>query len=593
MTDDRMERGLNAFASIGRTGKTTRRGFGKLVGLGVGAFAASGLIAACGDEPDVDEDDDEEDVPDDEDEPAVGEEPDDETDEADVDDEDDEEDVTADEDEDEDEDAAEDGEPQYGGTFRMGFDTSPEGFDPHDATNFASLNIFEHVYDTMFEFDEELELVNSLCESYEVVDEVTYQFEIRDDVTFHDGKELTAEDVKYSFERMIDPDNAFPRVAWFGRLDSVEVDDDHTCTFTLSEPFAPFLNYMGIQNSAIVDQNMVEEHGDLMGVESANGTGPFRLVSYDADREARLEAFEDHWREGIPYLDEIQWMIQSDEQSRVAAIRADEADMVRVFDVQNAQVLSEEFTVHQEVITSRALSILNCRREPLDDPRVRQALAYAINREDFIESAMFGEAEPVGFLPTLDPHAVSVDEFDTYTQNIERAQELLEEAGYGDGFELHLVASPQYAMDVTNAEVLQSQLQQINVTVDIEQLEWGTLLNAMREDQDWDILNIILTFQGDPDGYTYQYFHSESSENYPGIEEPELDELLEQGRQTVDQDERMEIYAEIQQRLSDEWVPKLPYFSYYQNFPAQDRVRGWTMRPSISYKGLREVWLED
>jgi peptide/nickel transport system substrate-binding protein len=256
---------------------------------------------------------------------------------------------------------------------------------------------------------------------------------------------------------------------------------------------------MGIQNSAIVDENMVDEHGDLMSVDSANGTGPFRLVSYDADREALLEAFEDHWREGLPYLDGIQWMIQSDESSRVAAIRADEADMVRVFDVQNAQVLEDEFPVHQEVITSRALSILNCRREPLDDPRVRQAIAYAIDRQGFIDAAMFGEAEPVGFLPTLDPYAVSVDEFDSYTQDIDRAQEMLEEAGYEDGFELHLVASSQYAMDVSNAEVLQSQLRQINIEVNIEQLEWGTLLNAMREDQDWDILNIILTFQGDPD----------------------------------------------------------------------------------------------
>ncbi len=579
MTFDDLDTRLSKTLSVGRFGKTTRRGFLKLVGAGTGTVAFSGLLAACGDEPDVDDDDDEE-------EPAAPADDSDDVADEPVDDADD----AADH---EDDDEVADGEPQYGGTIRVGFDTSPEGFDPHAATNFASLNIFEHVYDTMFEFDGDLELVNSLCESFEVVDEVTYQFEIREDVLFHDGKELTAEDVKYSFERMIDPDNAFPRVEWFGRLESIEIDGDYTCTFVLEEPFAPFINFMGIQNSAIVDQNMVEEHGDLMSVESANGTGPFRLVSYQADQEARLEAFEDHWREGLPYLDEIQWMIQSDESSRVAAIRADEADIVRVFDVQNAQVLEEEFTVHQESITSRALSILNCRREPLDDPRVRQAIAYAIDRQGFIDAAMFGEAEPVGFLPLADPYAVSVDEFDTYTQDIDRAMELLEEAGYEDGFDLHLVASPQYAMDVSNAEVLQSQLQQINVNVEIEQLEWGTLLNAMREDRDWDILNIILTFQGDPDGYTYQYFHSDSGENHPGISEPELDELLEQGRQTVDEDERMEIYEEIQKRLSDEWVPKLPLFSYYQNFPAQDRVHGWWMVPTISYRSLRDVWLED
>jgi peptide/nickel transport system substrate-binding protein len=591
---DSLNKRIEDFSAIARHGKTTRRGFMKLTGLGIGSVAALGLLSACGEEPDAEDDD--EAAPaaepeDDDTDVAV-----DDTDEDDtvdeVEDEDTEEEPDV-EDEAEDTDDVDDGDIQSGGTFRLGFDTSPLGFDPHAATNFASLNIYENVYDSLFEIDEDLELVPTLCESYEVVDDVTYQFSLREGVTFHDGKEFTAEDVKYSYERMIDPENAFPRVQWFGRLESVEIDDDYTCTFTLQETFAPFVSYMGMQGAAIVDQNMVEEYGDLMDVESANGTGPFRLVSYEPDREARLERFEDHWREDGPYIDEIQWMIQSDESSRVAAIRADESDMVRLFDVQNAQVLGEEFEVHREFVTSRALTIINCRREPLDNPQVRQAIAYAINRQDFIEAAMFGEAEPAGYLPPSMPAAVPVEEFDTFTQDIDRARELLEEAGYEDGFEIHLVASPQYAMDISNAEVLQNQLREINIEVNIEQLEWGTLLDNMRGERDFDMLNIIFTFQPDPDGYLYQYFHTDSSDNHSGISDPEIDDLIEQGRTTVDEDERNEIYRELQVRLADEWVPKLTYFVYYQYFPTQERVRGWTMNPSISYRGLRNVWLED
>jgi peptide/nickel transport system substrate-binding protein len=569
----------DSVSSILRYGKTTRRGFVRLAAGGAGIAAFGSLLAACGDEPDADDDTDE---------PAVEPEDDDEV----VDEPDDEEEPDVADDE-EPEDEPDDEEARRGGTFRLGFDTAPLGFDPHAATNFASMNVYENVYDSLFEFNSDLELVPTLCESYEVVDDVTYQFFIREGVLFHNGKELTAEDVKYSFERMIDPENAFPRVQWFGRLDNVEVDDDYTCTFTLQETFAPFISYMGMQGAAIVDSEMDEQYGDLMDVEAANGTGPFRLVSYETDREARLERFEDHWRGDVPYVDEVQWMIQSDESSRVAAIRADEADMVRLFDVQNVFVLEEEFTVHREFVTSRALTIINCRNEPLSDPRVRQAIAYAIDRQDFIEAAMFGLAEPTGYIPPSDPAALSVDEFETFTQDVDRARELLEEAGYGDGLELRMVVSPQYAMDVSNAEVLQAQLREVGIDVTIEQLEWGTLLDNMRTQRDFDLLNIIFTFQADPDGYMYTYFHSDSSDNHSGISEPELDDLIERGRTTVDEDERMEIYAELQRRLADEWVPKLTYFVYYQYFPVQERVNGWSMIPSISYRGLRNVWLAD
>jgi peptide/nickel transport system substrate-binding protein len=592
-----LEQQLDNVQSVARVGKTTRRGFLKLVGAGAGTFALGGLIAACGEEPDDVDDEDEEPIaaPDDDD-------PDDDTDDAEVDDaevDDAEVDDAEVDDEDPEEaddavdDEPDDDEPVRGGTFRLGFDTSPEGFDPHAATNFASMNIYENVYEGLFEFDQDLELVNMLAESYEVVDDVTYQVTIRDDVSFHDGKHLTAEDVKYSYERMIDPDNAFPRVQWFGRIDTVEVDDDYTVTFTLEETFAPFLSYMGMQGAAIVDREMDEEHGDLMQVESANGTGPFKLVSYESDREARLEAFEDHWSGEFPYIDEIQWMIQSDESSRVAALRADEADMVRLFDVQNAMVLEDEFPLFQEFVTSRALTIVNCRNEPLDNPRVRQALSYAIDRQEFLEAAMFGEGQITGFLPPSEPAALPVDEFETFTHDVDRALEILEEEGYGDGFTIRLVGSPQYAMDISNAEVLQNQLREINVDVEIEQLEWGTLLDNMRGDRDFDLLNIIFTFQPDPDGYIYQYFHTDSSDNHSGISIPELDDLIEQGRTTIDPDERQEIYDELQRRLADEWVPMLTYFVYFQNFPVQERVQNWKMIPSISYKGLREVWLSD
>lgn len=564
-------------------GRINRRQFMKLTSGSVSAVAIGAFISACGSEPEpagtggsatatpVAESADPTDVPDESDDT-------------------DDTDATESPEESTPVDSAE-GEPRHGGRMISALDTNPVGIDPHLGASFAGQMVFENVYDGLFQFTPDLEAIPALAESYEIIDDLTYQFNLRDDVTFHNGRKFTAEDVKYSIERAADASRGSVRASWFTPVEEIEVVDDTTCIFHLSSPFAPLISYLAMPGAAIVAQEVAEEE-DLATV--AVGTGPFMLDTFRNNEFVLLKRYEDHWREGIPYLDEHEIRITSDEQSRLAAVRAGEHDFSRMFDPQNAWLLRDEgYKLFEGLTASRPLTLINCRREPLSDKRVRQALSYAIDRQEMMETTIFGDGVLTGYVPVADQvWGMSADEFESYTPDLDRARSLLAEAGYEDGLDLVLKASPQYAFDLSNAQIMQAQLQQVGVNIQIEQLEWGNLLEVYRNSYDYDLLNIILTHQPDPDGYLYDSFHSESTANSVGISDPELDELLIRGRTTADFDERKQIYDDVQRMLADDLVPALVTFNYNQYWPAQQHIHGYKVVPSISRIYLREVWTE-
>lgn len=485
------------------------------------------------------------------------------------------------------------GEPVQGGKLVFALDTAPLGFDPHLTVADSSLSFYEHIYDSLFEFSPTLALVPSLAESFDVIDETTYRFAIRQGVTFHDGQPLTAEDVKFSYDRMLDPEVKSVRQPWFSEIDGVEVTDSHTVIVHLKNPFAPLLSYMGMAGAAIVSKAFTEAHdNDLSQV--TNGTGPFSLREYQTNQFGALVRNPNHWRGGVPLVDELELRIVTDESSRVAAIRAKEADMTRVYEQQNSEILAQEgYQVYKGLSTARAMTYINTRKAPFDDPRVRQALSFAIDRQEFIDTALFGDGKPTGDIPVADETwALPTTEFATYTQDVERARALLAEAGYPDGFTARITVSPQYAFDVANAQVLQNQLKAVGITLEIQQVEWGQLIDTLVNTRDFDLINVINTHQPDPDGYTYGNYHHSSPLNPSGLADPALDELLERGRATADPAERKAIYDQVQHKLHEELVPSLIYYSYYQYLPAQTYVHGFQTVPSLSRIYLRETWLE-
>jgi len=279
---------------------------------------------------------------------------------------------------------------------------------------------------------------------------------------------------------------------------------------------------------------------------------------------------------------------------RVAAIRATGTAFSRMFDPQNAWTLEREgFKLFKGLTASRPLTVVNCRQGPLADKRVRQALSWAIDRQAMMDTTIFGDGVLSGYIPVADETwGVPVSEFEPYSgPDIDRAKSLLADAGYANGFDCVMKVSPQYAFDLSNAQIMQQQLAAIGVTMKIEQLEWGNLLDVYRKTRDFDLLNIILTYQPDPDGYLYDLLHSESSQNHPGISDPELDAMLEKGRTTVDLAERQAIYRDIQLKLENDLCPILTTFEYHQYWPAQPYVMDYKTIPSISRIDIRDIWL--
>jgi peptide/nickel transport system substrate-binding protein len=485
---------------------------------------------------------------------------------------------------------ADSGTPVAGGSVRLGFEANPDDLNPFTMNSLVSALVTEQVYDTLFIFDENLESQPNLCVSFEAPDDQTYVFTIAENAMFSDGSPVTSEDVKFSLESYKDPE--IGGRAWAQAIETIDIVDEQTVQVNLSTPYAPMIGYLSWHYNPIISKAFYEENdGNLQNV--TMGSGPFILEEFIPDQIIRFTRNPNYWQDGLPYLDEMEWLILPDDQARVAALRGGEIANADFLDYQPVETFDNnpDWDVYAVSTLTHATTYINCAEGPLADARVRQALSYAIDRNEFLQTSALGYGQVTGYIPAPEQFwALPVDELETYQTNIDRARELLEEAGYPDGFDVTLRVSPLYILDTANAQVLQQQLQEINVNVTIEQLEWGNLLDAW-VNSDFEMLNILLLGLPDPDGYTWGRYHSDSPSNYNQISDPELDAMMDEARATVDPDQRQALYADIQRKL-DTLVPNLFYYVYDVWLIWDPRYRGITPLPNASAPYLKRVWIE-
>lgn len=375
------------------------------------------------------------------------------------------------------------GEP--GGRLVIGKPYELASFDPHLSASQTSWEIQSLVYESLVFLDEALAPVPGLAERWETPDDRTYVFHLRQGVRFHNGREMTADDVAFSLQRVLDPAVASwwavklgPTVAPDPAVAAaeataealgtpaagprigvtIEATGPYEVTARLVEPYAPFLAALSGTPASILPGAEVQD-GTIDLERELVGTGPFRVAEHAEDERWVLARFEEYWQEGRPLLDEVVWQVMPDEPARVAALRTGEIQLTMFENPKMLDLLASDPNVatEQQVTTNYYILFVNGTRPQLEDARVRQAISLAVDREQIRDAALFGRATTTGPIAAgFTQLATPLAEVPFYTRDVERAKALLAEAGVGDGLGLQIVITPDLAATVPMAELIRA-----------------------------------------------------------------------------------------------------------------------------------------
>ncbi len=476
--------------------------------------------------------------------------------------------------------------PKRGGTMNAAISADPVNLDPHLSSAYSTFQVLENVYNQLVGLDNNLQIVPELAESWTVSeDKLTYTFKLRPGVTFHNGRELTADDVVYSYERIRNPETKSGWAYLFEPIDKIEATDPSTVTISTKQIYAPLLTKLASQGTAIVPKEAVEA-GTLD--KTPVGTGPFSFVEFVPADRLTIKRNETYWEEGLPYLDQVVFKPIPDETVKQTNLETQNVDWADSVPAQNATELmeSEDLVVQRVAGTAYTYLGMNTKRKPLDDKRVRQAISYALDREEIAAIALYDLAAPSQ--SPIPEGNFWRSEYQPYERDLDKAKQLLQEAGVGDGFKTEFMPAKDYEETVRSAEAAQAQLADVGIEATIRPLEWSTWLD---EEGQGNFDMYICGWIGlvDPDDWFYAQHHTGEIFNFTGYSNPELDTLLDQGRTELDPEKRKAIYEQVQTILTDD----LPYIVLFTTAPVnawQPYVMGYEVRPDSAVI-FKDVWL--
>jgi peptide/nickel transport system substrate-binding protein len=483
--------------------------------------------------------------------------------------------------------------PKTGGELIVGNNADAKTLDPHLSSDLYSSRVFEQVFETLVAIDFEGNYVGVLAESWEVSDDGTvWTFMIRDGVKFHDGTEMTVEDVKFSLERVADPETKSPHRPDFAVIDKVNTPDEKTVEVVLKEPSGVFMN--ALLSGQVVPKAKVEELGEDFNTNPV-GTGPFEFVEWIPDDHITVKAFEDYW-DGRAHLDKITFRPIPEASTRLVELETGGIHLMGEVPGQELERLedTEGIKIDSVIGTNYRILAMNTEREPFDDKNVRQAIAHAVDKQKIIDVVYPGVAiKAEGPLP---PTSWAFDEsFKGLQHDMDKAKELLAESDYPDGFEVKLMISEDQRLQ-RDAVLIQSMLEPLGIVISIESVEWGTFLDRLMG-RDYDMLRVGWTTNPEPDSLLYNTLHSSSEKfNFTAYNNPQVDELLDQGRQETDIEERKEIYRQVQEIVVDD-APMAYLYHERRVVAEREVVQGF--KPHLSGAFMfktgfgADVWLDE
>ncbi|MGL5175035.1 MAG: glutathione ABC transporter substrate-binding protein [Cetobacterium sp.] len=453
--------------------------------------------------------------------------------------------------------------------------------DPHATNDQPSSRVAGQIYDSLVKQDINMNIIPGLAESWTQIDDTTTEFKLRKGVKFHNGEPLTADDVKFTLDRM----KSSPQVSHIIKaIDSVEVVDDNTVRIKTDKPFGALLSHLSHTAASILNREAVEKGGSAYG-QNPVGTGPYKFVSWQAGDRITLQANPEYYLGKAP-TEKVIFRSIVEGTNRTIGLETGEVDIAYDLEPVDKEMVKSLPTLDyvEEPSLSMAYIGFNVNKEALKDKKVRQAISYALNVQDIIDVAYQGSGakanSPIG--PKVfgyNPNAKG------YDYNPEKAKELLKEAGYEKGLKLKLWTNDNPTRrDI--AVIAQDQLKQVGIDVTIETLEWGAYLDGTaRGEHDMFILGWV-SVTGDADYGLEPLFNSANkggAGNRSFYENPKVDELLTKAKNSTNPEERKAYYYEAQEIIQED-APIFTIAYTTQNIGKQKTVEGFQMHPAGHHK---------
>ena len=441
--------------------------------------------------------------------------------------------------------------------------------DPYDANDTLSQAMAKSFYEGLFGFDKDMKLIPVLAEGYEVSkDGLVYTIKLKKGIKFHDGTDFKADAVKVCLDRVTNPDNKLKRYGLYNNnIAKVEAVDDYTARITLKTPFSPFIAQLAHPSTVMISPTALKQWGNKDIAFHPVGTGPFKFVEWKATDYLKVAKFDGYWRKGYPKVDTITWKPVVDNNSRAAMMQTGEAHFTFPVPYEVAEVLKNKPDLEVVAAPSIVLRYLsmNTQQKPFDNPKVRQAIAYAINKDALAKVAFNGYATAAeGVAPQGVEYAVKIG---AWPYDVAKAKQLLSEAGYPNGFETELWSAYNHTTAQKVTQFLQQQLQQIGIRTKITLLEAGQRVEKVESWQDQATAPVRLyyvgwsTSTGEADWALRPLLYGDSWPpklfNTAYYKNPQFDADIKNAQLTTDSTEKAKLYKDAQETAYRDapWAP--------------------------------------
>ena len=440
----------------------------------------------------------------------------------------------------------------FASTLHLATSSNPARINPLLATDSSSSEVAGFIFNGLVKYDKDnKEIIPDLALDFYFENNTTLVFHLKKGVKWQDGEPFSAKDVLFTYQTLTSKKVVSPYSSSFRFVKSVEIIDDYTLKVIYKQPYFKALEtwMMGI-----IPEHLLKDEPNIMNAKFNThpiGTGPYKLTKLEFSKNIELEAFDEYF-EGKPKIDKIVLHVIPDTMTRFLMLKSHKLDLGSIepmaYERQLEQDFFEHFNIYEQITLSYTYLGFNLRREKFQDPRVREALSLAVDRQELVDILFFGHAQVCSgpFLPgskAFNPN-VKVPQ-----QDIQKAKQLLEEAGYDEDhpFEFEIVTSNSSPIRPYAAEILQHQLAKAGVVVKLRIMEWQAFLNTVVFPHKFDA--VLLGWGLSPTPDPYLFWHSKSDTkggfNLVGYHNPQMDKLIEQSQSITDRDEVAKLWREM------------------------------------------------